>query len=148
MVGCSSLMQGVRVRSQAPRYINLGTETKLTIDDEMVSFKHNFSNFKSNSNAIVNFSDDNPDYDPKQKQINDDLYFCDIMRVQLILKKLPNKTLSGIDGIPSIVLKNLSFNTIKIYTILFNSCLNRCYFPPAWKRAKFLTVLKKGKKII
>ena len=111
----------------------------------MSSFKHNFKNYKKNNNSLIKFSNDNPAYDPKSNKINDDPYFCNIIRVQLILKHLPNKTSSGIDGIPPIILKNLPFNIIKNYTILFNNCLNLCYFPAAWKKAKLLPILKKGK---
>ena len=129
----------------SPRYTNIGTNTKAIVDREITSFTHKINNFKENIKSLTNFSNDNPAHDPKYKRINDEPYFCNIPHVQLLLKQLPNKTSSGIDGIPPIVLKNLPLKIIKNYTILFNNCLNLCYFPSAWKKAKVLPILKKGK---
>ena len=111
----------------------------------MLSFKHNVDNFKNNNSHLTEFTNDNPAYDPKFKKISNEPYFCNTLNVQRILKQLPNKTSCGIDGIPPIVLKNLPIKIIKNDSILFNNCLNLCYFPTAWKKAKLLPILKKGK---
>ena len=71
--------------------------------------------------------------------------FCSPPSVALILSKLPNKSSSGLDGIPPICLKHLPANVIIALTILFNNAINLCYFPTAWKSAKVFPILKKGK---
>ena len=129
----------------SPRHTNIGSKTKSIVDDQMFIFKQDFLNFRSNNEGVVKFSNDNPAHDPKSKKVDDKSYFCNPLQIQLILKQLPNKTSSSVDGIPPIILKNLPFNVIKNYTILFNNCLNLCYFPSAWKKAKVLPILKKGK---
>lgn len=63
----------------------------------------------------------------------------------LILKNLANKTSSGLDGIPPIILKHLPAQMIIYLAILFNNAINHSYFPSAWKNAKVLPILKEGK---
>ena len=65
--------------------------------------------------------------------------------LMLKLKKLPNKTSSGLDGIPPICLKHLPAIVIVDLTILFNNVINMNYFPTAWKSAKVLPILKRWK---
>ncbi|CAD6216157.1 GSCOCG00004376001-RA-CDS, partial [Cotesia congregata] len=67
----------------------------------------------------------------------------DLITNKTILQKLPNKSSSGPDELPSIVLKHLPDNLIHTITILFNNALNNAYFPKAWKEAKVLPLLKK-----
>lgn len=72
--------------------------------------------------------------------------FCNFASVTKILKFLPNKTFSGLDQIPSIVLKHLPDNLIKLIVIIFNNALNVYYIPSAWKRAKVLPIVKNKNK--
>lgn len=67
-----------------------------------------------------------------------------VLRSQ-ILKRLPNKTTSGLDGIPTIVLKHLPANIINNLVIIFNNALNHSYFTNMWKKIKVLPILKKNK---
>ncbi|CAD6218236.1 GSCOCG00011426001-RA-CDS [Cotesia congregata] len=69
----------------------------------------------------------------------------DLITNETILQKLPNKSSSGPDELPSIVLKHLPDNLIHTITILFNNALNNAYFPKAWKEAKVIPLLKKNK---
>lgn len=55
--------------------------------------------------------------------------FCNTEIVQKIINGLPNKTSSGLDDIPPIILKHLPDKVLKDYTVLFNNALNWHYFP-------------------
>lgn len=79
------------------------------------------------------------------KDFDDITYFYSIHSVSNVIKTLPNKTSTGIDNIPSIVLKKLPLLLIGEYTIIFNNCINLGYYPTCWKTAKILPILKKGK---
>ncbi|KAK0093217.1 hypothetical protein PV326_014027, partial [Microctonus aethiopoides] len=88
----------------------------------------------------TNFSDNNPAHRPSNQELKD--YLCNQWEVANIFKKLPNKTSTGVDKIPSIVLKHLPNNIVKEYTIIFNNALNNYYFPDDWKKAKVLAIPK------
>jgi hypothetical protein len=72
-------------------------------------------------------------------------YFTTQSHLSEILHSLKNKTSSGIDKIPNIVLRNLPNQVINIMVIIFNNCLNLSYFPKDWKPAKVVTIKKPGK---
>ena len=61
------------------------------------------------------------------------------------LKSLQNKTSTGLDKIPNIILKNLPINLIKQYCTIINNSLNNEYFPNIWKTAIMIPILKPGK---
>lgn len=75
---------------------------------------------------------------------NVDIGFTNVIEVKSLIKRMSNKTSTGRDEIPNIVIKNLTLKIIRDYTILFNNAINNGYFPNAWKTAK-LIVLKKKK---
>jgi hypothetical protein len=51
----------------------------------------------------------------------------------------------GLNGLPNRVLRNLPMRAITFITKLFNAVLRRQYFPPVWKLARVLPILKSGK---
>ncbi|CAD6208825.1 GSCOCG00003632001-RA-CDS [Cotesia congregata] len=82
----------------------------------------------------------------RKNPINEkEYFFCNSHSLNLILQRLPNKTSSGVDGIPTIILKHLPGNIIQALVIIFNNALNAYYFPKPWKKAKVLPILKKDK---
>lgn len=93
--------------------------------------------------TITQFTDQNPAHSPAQ--VENSIQFTNAPRTHKIFERLPNKTSSGLDSIPPIVLKHLPFKIITDYTILFNNCLNNHFFPDLWKKAKIFPILKKNK---
>jgi hypothetical protein len=51
----------------------------------------------------------------------------------------------GLNAVSNRVLKHLPKRAITFFTKLFNSVLRRQYFPPAWKHAHVIFILKPGK---
>jgi hypothetical protein len=52
---------------------------------------------------------------------------------------------SGPYGVPNMVLRYLPKREISFLTKVFNAVLHRKYFPPVWKHARVLPILKPGK---
>lgn len=98
-----------------PRPFNNGLRLEEIINKKIETYIKDEYNLKDND-KITNFSNNNPAHRPTKQDIKD--YFCNTMEVAAILKKLPNKTSTGIDNIPSIVLKHLPSSIIKDYTII------------------------------
>jgi hypothetical protein len=65
--------------------------------------------------------------------------------VQEAIKGLKVGEAPGPNGVPNRVLKHLPKRAITFFTKLFNSVLRRQYFPPAWKHAHVIFILKPGK---
>lgn len=82
----------------------------------------------------------------KSKDIDSQICFTNIRELKSILKHMRNKPSTGIDEIPNVVLKKITYKVIKSYVILFNNALNNKYFPQSWKTAKLYIVLLKKKK--
>lgn len=80
------------------RYLNEKTALKNTVDQKVTEFLNKLQEDKNNNITITTFSDDNKGYAPNDSKD----FFCTPTKVNNILKRLPNKTSSGIDGIPSI----------------------------------------------
>ena len=95
------------------------------------------------NNSLSQFSDTNIASNPIWDV--DSYYFTNPLETLKLFRKFNNKKSAGIDEIPNIVLKNLPFVTIYDYSIIFNNCLNNCYFPKDWKTAKVVPIPKKGK---
>lgn len=130
-----------------PRPLNSGSRLEEIINKKIEKYIKEEFNLKDN-NKLNNFNNNNPAHRPTNQELNE--YFCNIMEVAAIMKKLPNKTSTGIDNIPSIVLKHLSSNIIKEYKIIFNNALNNYYYyyPEAWKKSKnILPIPKMGKNL-
>lgn len=126
----------------APKNLNAKTRLREIIDTEINLDKATFD--ARQNKTITIFSDDNKAVWPIHTTTGTK-YFCNTPEVSAILKKLPNKTSTGHDKIPTIVLKHLPPEYIKNYTILFNNALNLQYFPKEWKKAKIIPIYKKGK---
>ncbi|XP_057318750.1 uncharacterized protein LOC130663506 [Microplitis mediator] len=130
----------------APRYTNLGTITKLSVDTVATDIKKIKDNMRTTKGSFVDFSTSNPAHYPVTKD-NEPKFLFSYIEVLLILQKLKNKTSAGLDNIPTIVLKNLPELVIKHYTIIFNNAINLAYYPQRWKVAKVLPIPKKDKNI-
>lgn len=62
-----------------------------------------------------------------------------------VLKSRANKKSVGIDEIPNVVLKKLSYKAKLVIAVLFNQVFNSGYYPNAWKCAITIPIHKKGK---
>lgn len=127
-----------------PRHLNRNTRLREIIDAKTTQFKTEYDASYAAETIITNFDPDNRAYGPSS-EVEGVKYFTCIDEITKIIKKLPNKTSSGVDGVPAIVLKHLTEQIIRDYTIIFNNCLNLNYSPNAWKISKIFPILKKGK---
>lgn len=73
----------------------------------------------------------------------DNFHFINASKLKSIIANINNKKSSGSDGISNFIIKKLPDTTLNLLTILFNNCLNNCYFPTAWKSAKIIPIKKK-----
>ena len=108
-------------------------------------FKKLYGNYTKNSTKFTTFSSENYAANPSQKTVENFTFFTSPEETEKGFKKLNNKTSSGIDNIPNIVLKHLPIKIIEDLTKIFNNCLNNAYFPKKWKIAKTLPFLKANK---
>lgn len=90
-----------------------------------------------NTSTITTFSTDNPADKPKNTKLTT------IADTLAYIRKIPNKTSTGHDNIPNIIIKKLPLPYIKQLTIINNHCLNNSHFPKTWKFAKLITLPKK-----
>jgi hypothetical protein len=67
------------------------------------------------------------------------------MRVLQAITGLKIVKAPGSNGIPNRVLRHLPNRAITFLTKVFNAVLCRQYFPPAWKHAHVVSILKPGK---
>ena len=125
------------------RYTNTNTLTKATVTQEINRFKQNLDAKIANNETVTKFTSKNLSTSPNANL--DYPYFCTIPIFHIILKSLPNKSSSGLDNIPPIVLKHLPIKAVRLLVIIFNNALNHNYFPQMWKCAKILPILKKNK---
>lgn len=107
-------------------------------------FKERVESYRRANITHTTFTRTNPADYPDLDQ-DHELHLHTHIQVQLLLKKAKNKTSSGLDNIPMIVLKHLPTSMIKDYTIIFNNCFNHSYYPTRWKRAKVIPIRKKDK---
>ncbi|XP_011314664.1 uncharacterized protein [Fopius arisanus] len=127
----------------SPRHLNNGTRLKEIIDARISLFKRSIEEHKANNSWITTFNDTNRANNPKTDNIES--YFTTPAKIEAIIKRLPNKTSSGTDKIPTIIIRHLPLNIIKDLTILINNALNINYFPKIWKVAQVIPILKKEK---
>lgn len=109
----------------SPNHINEGTRLKYLVDNVANQLKSNFR--ENNEIRITTFSQTNPASNPEKME--NSIPFMNPIITKSIFKVLPNKTSSGLDEIPPIILKHLPMSIIFDYTIIFNNCLNNKYFP-------------------
>ncbi|XP_015121189.1 uncharacterized protein LOC107043975 [Diachasma alloeum] len=96
----------------SPRHLNNGTRLREIIDIKTQQFKTGFDEARANGDTITVFSDNNHASFPSTEECS---YFTSPLKLAGIIKRVPNKTSSGIDGIPNVVLKNLLEEVIADY---------------------------------
>ena len=129
----------------APKPDTNNTELNNKVNAYYEALVNEIKYHETNNITLTNFSDENPASEPNYSDPTFGSVFYTPYETFQIMKKIKNKTSSGIDNIPNIILKNLSPSASDKYTILFNNIINNCYYPPRWKIAKILPILKKGK---
>lgn len=77
---------------------------------------------------------------------NDDSSTCTSAdEISSIINSLKPSKAPGIDKIQNRIIKKLPFNLISIIAVIFNGCLQMCYFPNKFKIAKVIAIPKPGK---
>ncbi|KAI4480425.1 hypothetical protein M0802_014235 [Mischocyttarus mexicanus] len=129
----------------SPRYTNTNTKTKKIVDTTVNNLRILKHKIRNKDLTFTEFSPENLAYDPKEVVCGLKIFFK-ILDITTILAKLKNKTSSGLDNIPTVVLKNLPLKLIMNYTIIFNNAINNAYYPsstlviPQKKTVKYLGV--------
>ncbi|CAB0040078.1 unnamed protein product [Trichogramma brassicae] len=131
------------INSPRFRFTNQNTPLKKEVDAHIHALMTEFENDTLENTSITTFSDNNPAHSPTTPANN--FLFSDFRTTYSNFKSLPNKTSTGLDNIPPIVLKHLPLKIIDDYNKIFNNCINNRYFPTAWKKAKILPIIKKNK---
>lgn len=126
-----------------PRHTNINTNIAKRVNETTDTMINSFTENVNSKKTITNFTSTNIATNPTT--IENSIFFYNTFQINKILKTLPNKSSSGINNIPPIVLKHLHPLIIQDYTTIFNNCLNNRYYPDTWKTAKLLPLLKKGK---
>lgn len=62
--------------------------------------------------------------------------------VSEVCKVINSKKSCGLDNVSNYIIKKLPIKALEYVTILFNNCLNNCYFPREWKVAKIIPIAK------
>jgi hypothetical protein len=65
--------------------------------------------------------------------------------VQEAIRSLKVGKAPGPSGIPNRVLKHLPMRAVLLLVQIFNAVLRNHHFPPAWKHARVISILKPGK---
>lgn len=73
----------------------------------------------------------------------DTYHFVKTDKIRNIISNINNKKSSGFDYFSNYIIRRLPDVTLKLLTILFNNCINNCYFPKSWKSAKIIPIKKK-----
>lgn len=131
-------------RINSPRHLDTAPGLKNLVTKTANNIKKSWQDSTNNLKPYTTFSRNNLASNPRINH-NKPNYLCTTPQAATIFKKQPNKSSSGPDNIPPIILKNLSIKIIKRYTIIFNNSLNNYYFPQDWKVAEVISILKKGK---
>lgn len=132
----------------APKNTNQYSQTKREIDETGEQYRYKLNHRLM---IITTFSDQNRashpccanDCTPEVKSLYS--LFTNNLRISSLLKTLKNKSSSGPDNIPPVVLKHIPQNIINDITVIFNNAINNAYYPTRWKEAKVLPLHKKGK---
>lgn len=114
---------------------------KEIVERNMKTFKETVDKEEQTTVTITKFHENNRASKPNNRY--------NILVTQDYLQKLfresNRKKSAGIDGIPNIVLRNLSDDVIAEYCTIFNNILNNMCFPQSWKISKTIPI-KKPKK--
>lgn len=98
-----------------------------------------------NNTPLSTFDNNNTASKPTTLELGNG-HFTNVIEVRSLIKHMSNKTSTGWDNIPNIIIKHLNNKCIKHYTIIFNNCINLGYYPNAWKVAKVIALKKKKDK--
>ena len=127
--------------------------SKMTSKNEMPPLKdingtfHEDPKIKANllqDQFVSVFTTDNgvlPTFEPRTLDFLDKIEISE-EKIIRILKKLPNKTSSGPDGIPAIVLKKLAYYIARPLCIIFSTSFSTGVLPPLWLIAKVAAILQ------
>ncbi|GBP22789.1 Probable RNA-directed DNA polymerase from transposon BS [Eumeta japonica] len=75
----------------------------------------------------------------------DDLAPVSLSEVQTLVKSLNTRKAPGLDGISKKAIKCFSIPLLSLLVVIFNACIKKCYFRPAWKEAEVIGIHKPGK---
>ena len=114
----------------------INNETHKKVNRTVKKFKEQYATFTQNQTKFTSFTEQNPASNPTNQTVENFPFFTSTEETLKIFKKLNNKTSSGLDKIPNIVLKHLLPKIIQDLTIIFNNCLNNAYFPKQWEIQK------------
>jgi hypothetical protein len=103
------------------------------------SVENKISEIEEINPNLIEFSEINTAISPA-----DTNNFINPSEIKVIIKGSNQKKSSGRDNIPNKVLHKLPELVITFLTIIFNNCINNCYFPQAWKIAKIIPIPKKN----
>lgn len=69
--------------------------------------------------------------------------FTTCREVRDLIRRLPNKTSCGRDGVPNVVVKRMGTPFVEQLTAVLNHCLRNAYFPASWKEADVVVIPKR-----
>lgn len=88
--------------------------------------------------ALSKFNETNTSVDPTSGEM-----FTSVEELRETIHSSNAKKSFSNDRISNFLLRKLPNLALLLLTIIFNNCLNNCYFPNAWKLAKVVPVQKK-----
>lgn len=128
----------------SPTYTNIGTQTHFMATITATNVKNTIEENRNNAITITTFSENNPAHNPTYEN-TDRSPFHSAYEIASILKYCKNKTSSGFDSIPLIVLKHLTPKLINDLSTIINNAINHSYYQTTWKSAKVIPIRKKDK---
>ncbi|GBP81077.1 Probable RNA-directed DNA polymerase from transposon BS [Eumeta japonica] len=75
----------------------------------------------------------------------DDLTPVSLSEVQKLVKSISTKKALGLDGVRNKAIKCFSQPLLSLLVVIFNACLQNCYFPSARKEVEVIGIHKPGK---
>lgn len=99
-----------------PRYTNSNTDIAKIVKESTDAMIKVFTNDLNTGKTITHFSPTNNATNPAP--IENSIFFQNVIQVNKIFKTLPNKSSSGPNNIPPIVLKYLHLSIIRDYTVI------------------------------
>lgn len=97
-------------------------------------------NILPNIKSITEFNSSNPANRPKVLEDK----FTNCREVGACIRSISNKTSSGPDNIPNLIIKKLPFCYTATLTKIINHCINNSYFPCLWKKGTIIPIPKKA----
>ncbi|GBP62439.1 RNA-directed DNA polymerase from mobile element jockey [Eumeta japonica] len=75
----------------------------------------------------------------------DDLPSVSADEVQKLIRELKPRKAPGLDGVNNKAIKCFSAPLVALLVAIFNTCIQNCHFPEAWKEAVIIGIPKPGK---